>query len=163
MAKKKLCIPCAGILPVSVTIKRMTDPPFARKHTQKHRMLHCQPPPFLFTNSFLGSYLARPLVLCRITCRGRVRHVVGCRLAVGVVHVHGGTAVLFGEQLLDLPVVHTGADREFKVFFGDGVPVLQHVLMIKLYFLSKSVGKHTLYTIITPRRLQTVAKNRPSR
>lgn len=50
--------------------------------------------------------------------------VVRCRLGVVVVHVDGAAVVVLREELLDLPVVHSGADREFEILLGDGVPVL---------------------------------------
>ena len=34
------------------------------------------------------------------------------------------SAVVFGEEFLDFPVVLLGADRELEVFAGDGIPVL---------------------------------------
>ena len=41
------------------------------------------------------------------------------------VHVHGGSLFLFVEELgLEVPVVDSGADRKFEVFFSDRVPEL---------------------------------------
>lgn len=87
--------------------------------------------------------------------------VVAAGLAIGVVGVHGGSAVLLGQQLLNLPVVHPCPDGELEVLAGDGVPVLHSNVSN-----SRQAGQassHTLYTIMTPKRLQIVAKKRPSR
>ena len=44
---------------------------------------------------------------------------------VFAVHVHCGSLFLFIEKLgLEVPVVDSGANRKFEVFFGDGVPEL---------------------------------------
>jgi hypothetical protein len=44
---------------------------------------------------------------------------------VFAVHVHGGSLFLLVEKLgLEIPVVDSSADREFKIFFGNGVPEL---------------------------------------
>jgi hypothetical protein len=44
---------------------------------------------------------------------------------VFAVHVHGGSLLLLVKKLgLEVPVVDSSADREFEVFFGDGVPEL---------------------------------------
>ena len=38
--------------------------------------------------------------------------------------VDSGSAVIFGEEFFDFPVVLLGADREFEIFAGDGIPIL---------------------------------------
>ena len=41
------------------------------------------------------------------------------------VHVHGGSFFFLAEELgLEVPVVDSGANGEFEVFFGDRVPEL---------------------------------------
>lgn len=53
-----------------------------------------------------------------------LEHAAGV-LAVVALHVHGvSLLVLVEELLLEVPVVWLGADGEFEIFFGDGVPVL---------------------------------------
>ena len=39
--------------------------------------------------------------------------------------IDGSAAVLFRQELFDLPVVLLRADAELEIFFGDGVPVLR--------------------------------------
>lgn len=34
------------------------------------------------------------------------------------------SSVIFGEEFFDFPVVLLGANREFEIFAGDGIPVL---------------------------------------
>lgn len=92
--------------------------------------------------------------------RGLVVHTAGV-LGVAVV-VDGASAVVFGEELLDFPVALFGADAEFEVFAGDGVPVLEAQLA-RFQENLKCLWGLTLYTIMTARRLHIVAKNRPSR
>lgn len=57
--------------------------------------------------------------------------VVRAGLGIWVVHVDSAPALLLGQQLLDLPVVHPSSNREFQIFLGDGVPVLQTSLLVK--------------------------------
>lgn len=46
---------------------------------------------------------------------------------VFAVHVHCGSLFFLAEELgLEIPVVDSGADGEFEIFFGDGVPELWH-------------------------------------
>jgi uncharacterized protein (AIM24 family) len=73
-----------------------------------------------------------------------------------------GALVVFWEKLLDFPVVLLDAHGEFQIFAGDGVPVLFLDVSgtIQIYQAHRN---HTLYTIITPSRLQMVAKKSPSR
>jgi len=41
------------------------------------------------------------------------------------IHVHSGSLFLFVEELgLEVPVVDSGADRKFEIFFSDRVPEL---------------------------------------
>lgn len=43
------------------------------------------------------------------------------------VHVHGGSLLFLAEKLsLEVPVVDSGADGEFEIFLGNGVPELSH-------------------------------------
>jgi hypothetical protein len=42
----------------------------------------------------------------------------------------GLSPFVFGEELLDFPVVLLGADAEFEIFFCDGVPVLRRVSLV---------------------------------
>lgn len=91
--------------------------------------------------------------------RGLVVHTAGV-LGVAVV-VDGASAVVFGEELLDFPIALFGADAEFEVFAGDGVPVLE--AQLARFQDLRCSWRLTLYTIMTARRLHIVAKNRPSR
>lgn len=34
------------------------------------------------------------------------------------------SALVFGEEFFDFPIVEFGADGEFEIFAGDGIPVL---------------------------------------
>ena len=46
---------------------------------------------------------------------------------VFAIHVHGGSLLFLAEELgLEIPVVGSGADGEFEIFFGNGVPELLH-------------------------------------
>jgi hypothetical protein len=76
--------------------------------------------------------------------------------------VDGTTLVVFRKEFLDFPVVLLDADGEFEIFAGNRVPVLFLDWLADARLLI-SVGRLTLYTIMTARRLQMVAKKRPSR
>lgn len=53
------------------------------------------------------------------------RSLVVQTAVVLAVHVHGGSLLLLVEELsLEIPVVVSSSNGEFKVFFGDGVPKL---------------------------------------
>jgi len=67
--------------------------------------------------------------------------------------------VVLRQKFFDLPVVLLLADGEFEVFFCYGVPVL-HLISGRVW----EVGgrERTLYTIMTAKRLSSVAKKRPS-
>jgi hypothetical protein len=44
---------------------------------------------------------------------------------VFAIHVHGGSFFFLAEELgLEVPVVDSGANGEFEIFFSDGVPEL---------------------------------------
>lgn len=51
--------------------------------------------------------------------------VVRARVAIRILGVDGCAAIFLGQELLDFPVVHSGADGKLEIFLGDGVPVLQ--------------------------------------
>lgn len=79
----------------------------------------------------------------------------------GPASIYTGPVVVIRVQegFFDLPVALLRADAEFKIFLGDAVPVLQRVSQGTI----KGPKSLTLYTIMTPSKLQTVAKNSPSR
>jgi hypothetical protein len=46
---------------------------------------------------------------------------------VFAVHIHCGSLFFLAEELgLEIPVVDSGANGEFEIFFGNGVPELLH-------------------------------------
>lgn len=59
----------------------------------------------------------------RCARRGLVVHAASI-LRVTVM-IDGGAAVFFGEELFDFPIALFGANAEFEVFAGNGVPVLK--------------------------------------
>ena len=76
--------------------------------------------------------------------------------------INGTSSVIFREELFDFPISLLRADTEFEIFLGNGIPILEDVLAL----IPRKVSfppKLTLYTIMTARRLQIVAKNKPSR
>ena len=75
--------------------------------------------------------------------------------------IDGTPSVIFGEELFDFPIPLFRADTEFEIFFGNGVPILRDTLALIPRKLSH-LPRFTLYTIMTARRLQIVAKNNPS-
>ncbi len=84
--------------------------------------------------------------------RGLVVHAAGV-LGVAVV-VDGASAVVFGEEFFDFPIALFGADAEFEVFAGDGVPVLEAQLVrfqedlemfVGPYFVHHHDGKKIAY------------------
>lgn len=74
--------------------------------------------------------------------------------------VDGAATFLFGQKLLDFPDILLRADAEFEIFLCDRVPVLKSM---SDGFINPLTDFLTLYTIITPRRLQIVAKKSPSK
>lgn len=68
--------------------------------------------------------------MCLVAIRASVHGVLARGLVIQAtivlaVHVHGGSLFLFVEELgLEVPVVDSGADRKFEVFFSDRVPEL---------------------------------------
>ena len=75
--------------------------------------------------------------------------------------IDGTSSVIFREELFDFPISLFRADTEFEIFFGNGVPILGDPLALIPRKLSP-LPRFTLYTIMTARRLQIVAKNNPS-
>lgn len=64
--------------------------------------------------------------------------VVGCSHTVRVgisrsrvlsLLIHCCAAIIVGEKLFHFPVVLLNTNRELKIFFGDGIPVLQMLLV----------------------------------
>lgn len=65
------------------------------------------------------------LVFRRVTmCCGRVRQIVAAAVAVRIVRVNSGPALILWQQFFDFPVVHACSDRKFQVLLGDGIPIL---------------------------------------
>ena len=113
------------------------------------------------SNSFQISVCFRPSVL-----EATIIRVSGCLLWVGscvfCFLVYGVAMVVLGEEFFDFPVVLLGANGEFKIFSSDGIPILQQ-LSKPLTNMEGRRTKQTLYIIMTARRLQIVAKNKPSK
>lgn len=76
--------------------------------------------------------------------------------------INGTPSVIFREELFDFPISLLGADAKLEIFLRNGIPVLKDVLALIPRRVS-SLSRLTLYTIMTARRLQVVAKNNPSR
>ena len=105
------------------------------------------------------STLQEPIRLAAIM-RVAQRIRAACILRNSVM-IDGTSSVIFREELFDFPISLFRADTEFEIFFGNGVPVLGDTLALIPRKLSPPL-RLTLYTIMTARRLQIVAKNNPS-
>ena len=102
--------------------------------------------------------LQEPIKLAAIV---RVAERIRAACILGnTVMIDGTPSVILREELFDFPISLFGADTEFKIFFGNGVPILSNTLALIPRELS--LPGFTLYTIMTARRLQIVAKNNPS-
>ena len=106
----------------------------------------------------LQSTLKQPIKLAAIV-RVAERICAACILR-NTVMIDGTPSVIFREELFDFPISLFGADTEFEIFFGNGVPILSNTLALIPRGLCLPIV--TLYTIMTARRLQIVAKNNPS-
>ena len=110
-------------------------------------------------NRLLG--ILRGLVELAAIVRVAERVRAACILRNTIV-INGTTSVIFREELFDFPISLLGADAKLKIFLRNGIPVLKDLLALIPRRVS-SLSRLTLYTIMTARRLQIVAKNNPSR
>jgi hypothetical protein len=64
--------------------------------------------------------------------------IVTARVTILIISVDRGSTFVFGEKLLDFPVVGPGADRELEIFLGNRIPVLSGFRQLQ------ESGKHGL-------------------
>ena len=93
----------------------------------------------------------------------RVAERVGAACILrNTIMINGTPSVIFREELFDFPISLLRADAKLEIFLGNGIPVLKDELALIPRRVS-SLSRLTLYTIMTAKRLQIVAKNNPSR
>jgi hypothetical protein len=95
-----------------------------------------------------------------MTVRRRSLVVQAARILGVIVGVDRSSALFLKQMFLNLPSVWLDTDGEFQILLGNRVPKLK-----KVSKSNATIVRHelTLYIIITARRLQKVAKKRPSR
>ena len=74
--------------------------------------------------------------------------------------VYSSSLIIFGKELFDFPIPLLCTDAKFKIFFGDGIPILQEGEPEVIW---GKFDQPTLYTIMTASKLHIVAKKSPSR
>lgn len=86
--------------------------------------------------------------------------VQAARILGVIVGVDRSSALFLRYMFLNLPSVWLDTDGEFQILLGNRVPKLKKVSKTNATSVKHEL---TLYTIITARRLQNVAKKRPSK